>query len=277
MGTNGTNGWIQGTSSYNYASYLPLLLNPLGGNVGIGTTSPSSALQVNGTITATSAGNTMATSAVYASNPSTGAGIWGSNMGTTGGVGVEGMSAGTNGVGVYAASLSSSGYGVYGFKTSSGIGGYFSSTSGYALVTEIGKVGIGTMTPRYLLDVNGTISATGGANYLSDVRHKKNVKDLTTGLDAVEKLRPVTFEWKAPKDKGMEGTQTGFIAQEVEKILPSTVMTEDNAEKTKHMKYNELIPVLTKAIQELKADNDNLRALVVKQGQAFDAYKAKHP
>ena len=144
-------------------------------------------------------------------------------------------------------------------------------------IDNSGNVGIGTTTPSYLLDVNGTISATGGANYLSDVRHKKNVKDLTTGLDAVEKLRPVTFEWKAPKDKGMEGTQTGFIAQEVEKILPSTVMTEDNAEKTKHMKYNELIPVLTKAIQELKADNDNLRALVVKQGQAFDAYKAKHP
>jgi hypothetical protein len=50
----------------------------------------------------------------------------------------------------------------------------------------------------------------------------------------------------------MKGTQTGFIAQEVEKLLPSTVLTESNKEKTKGLKYNEFSSILTKAIQELK-------------------------
>ena len=54
----------------------------------------------------------------------------------------------------------------------------------------------------------------------------------------------------------MKGLQIGFIAQEVEKVLPEVVLTEPNEEKTKGLKYNEIIPVLTKAIQELKAEKD---------------------
>jgi DNA recombination-dependent growth factor C len=105
---------------------------------------------------------------------------------------------------------------------------------------------------------------------LSDLRHKKNVEPLTAGLKEVELLKPVTFEWKKLSDKGMEGQQVGFIAQDVEKVLPAVVVTADNAEKTKSIKYDEIIPVLTKAIQELKADNDKLRT-------EFEVYKTAHP
>jgi hypothetical protein len=41
--------------------------------------------------------------------------------------------------------------------------------------------------------------------------------------------------------------------------LPNTVLTETNEEKTLGLKYNEFIPLLVKAIQELKAENDLLR------------------
>ena len=117
-------------------------------------------------------------------------------------------------------------------------------------------IGIGTTAPHYLLHVNGTVYAAGAAGALSDIRHKKNVTTLADGmLGVVSKLRPVSFEWRTPKDNGMQGTQMGFIAQEVEKILPSAVLTQDDAEKTKGLKPTELIPVLTKAIQELESAN----------------------
>ncbi len=128
--------------------------------------------------------------------------------------------------------------------------------------TNIGRVGIGTSSPAYTLHVDGTAYATAAAGALSDRRHKNSIFDIDSGLDAILKLRPVSYKWNEVRDKGMEGVQVGFIAQEVENVLPSIVMTEDNLEKTKSLKYQEFIPILTKAIQELKAENDVLKILV---------------
>ena len=47
----------------------------------------------------------------------------------------------------------------------------------------------------------------------------------------------------------------GFIAQEVEEVLPEVILTQDNEEQTKGLKYNALIPILTKAIQEPETQN----------------------
>ena len=98
------------------------------------------------------------------------------------------------------------------------------------------------------------------ASALSDQRHKRNISDLSfDAMEIVNQLRPVSFEWKEPQDSGMEGAQLGFIAQEVEEVLPEAVLTQDNEEQTKGLKYNALIPVLTKAIQELEVQNKALR------------------
>ncbi len=118
-------------------------------------------------------------------------------------------------------------------------------------LTSQGYLGIATSSPSYPLYVNGTAYASGAAGALSDVRHKTNVTALEDGaIQKVMQLHPVTFFWKDPKDDGMRGQQIGFIAQDVEKILPSVVLTQNNAEKTKGLKYDELIPVLAKALQE---------------------------
>jgi len=141
--------------------------------------------------------------------------------------------------------------------------GYIQGLSGTGIALMGGDVGIGTTSPTYLLYVNGTAYATGAAGALSDIRHKDKVATLPDGaLSLVERLRPVSFVWKTPTDDGMKGEQIGFIAQEVEKIIPSVVLTEANAEKTKDLKYTEIIPVLTKAIQEQEAEIAELRAEV---------------
>ncbi|HJP19090.1 MAG: hypothetical protein CMD96_03515 [Gammaproteobacteria bacterium] len=113
----------------------------------------------------------------------------------------------------------------------------------------------------HTLWVEGSAYATGAAGALSDIRHKKNVRSITdSALSIMANLRPVTYEWKKPVDSGMEGTQIGFVAQEVEKVLPDAVLTQDDEEQTKGLKYNEFIPLMVKAIQELKTENESARA-----------------
>ena len=61
------------------------------------------------------------------------------------------------------------------------------------------------------------------------------------------KLRPVSYTWKKFPEKG---TRIGFIAQEVKEIFPEAVVTGTDVDKTMGINYSDLIPVLTKAIQE---------------------------
>lgn len=118
-------------------------------------------------------------------------------------------------------------------------------------ITQSGYVGIGTTIPSYPLHVNGTAYAAGAAGALSDVRHKKNIEDLADRtLDKLLQLHPVEFEWKNPKDKGMLGIQTGFIAQDVQSIFPGVILKSDDEEQTLGLKYNELVAITIKALKQ---------------------------
>jgi len=54
----------------------------------------------------------------------------------------------------------------------------------------------------------------------------------------------------------------GFIAHELKQTLPNVVTGEKDGEKMQGVDYSKLTPILLKAIQELKADNDSLRARI---------------
>jgi hypothetical protein len=105
---------------------------------------------------------------------------------------------------------------------------------------------------------------------LSDGRDKSNVKDSELGLDLVNKLRPVTFDWDR-RDGSMSGIKdVGFIAQEVIeveddlKIFDTLKMSLRDNEDKYEVAPARLIPVLTKAIQELSKQNENLIARLEK-------------
>jgi hypothetical protein len=81
----------------------------------------------------------------------------------------------------------------------------------------------------------------------SDLSLKKNIQPINyDALDRVLRLNPVSFYWK---DERIDREKHfGFIAQEVEKILPELVRKDSQGKKS--LNYNELIPFLTKSIQE---------------------------
>ncbi len=59
---------------------------------------------------------------------------------------------------------------------------------------------------------------------LSDARQKKNIAPLHGSLSTLLSLRPVTYEYAdASQRMYLPGTQTGFVAQEVQKVLPSWI------------------------------------------------------
>jgi hypothetical protein len=87
----------------------------------------------------------------------------------------------------------------------------------------------------------GTISAT-NFNSLSDVAFKENIETLTNSLDIIDKINAVSFDWKNGGKKSY-----GVIAQEIEKILPDVVQTQNGI---KSVSYNSLIALLIQAMKE---------------------------
>lgn len=81
----------------------------------------------------------------------------------------------------------------------------------------------------------------------SDKRLKDDIVDLDYGLAEVLTLRPVSYHLKQDDSKQ---THLGFIAQEVESIVPEIVRQTSDKKHMRSMSYSELIPVLIKATQE---------------------------
>jgi hypothetical protein len=111
-----------------------------------------------------------------------------------------------------------------------------------------------------LLDVNGTISAA-GITYPSDATLKNSVTNIPNSLAIIKKLRPVTYNWNTPLTPDMNGLHAGFIAQEVDTVLPNLVKTNPASGK-KSVAYLELIPYLVKAIQQLEKQNHTQDSLI---------------
>jgi hypothetical protein len=102
---------------------------------------------------------------------------------------------------------------------------------------------------------------------VSDARDKKDIVELTAGLDFVEKLKPVSFTWNMRDGGKVDIPDTGFIAQDLQQVQIDTGITipylvyDMNPEKLE-ASYGKLLPVLVKAIQDLKKEVDELKAQI---------------
>jgi hypothetical protein len=112
----------------------------------------------------------------------------------------------------------------------------------------------------------GNISAA-GFFYASDQRLKENVRPLDNALDIVRNLNGVRFDWKQSHQ-----ADVGFIAQEVEKVVPELVTTNRTNEPksgeindVKSVKYGNIVAIAIEGIKELdvqcKASKEQLQAM----------------
>jgi hypothetical protein len=112
--------------------------------------------------------------------------------------------------------------------------------------------------------VVGTIQTNGSLtsyNTSSDYRLKQNIKPMKNALATIRKLNPVTYDWKTDGSAGH-----GFIAHELQEVIPLAVTgkkdaTAENGEPIyQGMDASYLVATLTKAVQELAAEMETLKA-----------------
>ena len=221
------------------------------GTVGIGTVSPSTALDVAGI--GSFGGN----------STNGGLKIISSSGGLSTNINSNGIGAWITVGGIYGASLANGNLTLE--STSNAVKGYIS------LAPNGGNVGIGTSSPTSRLQV---VSATAGVTVAtfsdgtatcsvvpgtgvscsSDIRLKKDINILSDALslDKILKLNSVTYKWK----NGDEKNHTGYIAQDIEKITPELIVEGDDG--FKQVNYTGFIPFITGAIKELNKKIENI-------------------
>lgn len=194
------------------------------GNVGVGTTSPSSVLEVS----YGGADNAMFT------NTNTGGESWSFLLGD-------------NGLwmnGDFSIGYSDPGNGIAGWDHVNVI-----------TLQNNSNVGIWTTRPSYTLQVwesgDGTEARANSWNTFSDKRLKTNLKVLTWALWKIEKLNGYYYNWKTGSDISK---QFGTLAQEVEKVLPEIVSQKWDWYKS--LNYGKLTPLLIEAFKDLKQEKD---------------------
>jgi hypothetical protein len=225
-----------------------VVVNSNSGNVGIGTTDPSSSLVVN----RTSSGNIGPT--LVLRNAAGTIGDAAQIQFDVGGLIPNGSLLWTTG---------NAGNSIFTLNTTA------NGTFGERMrISTTGNVGVANSSPGSTFTVGGLVeSVTGGFKFpdgtvqltaynpFSDKNLKSDIEDIKNGLDVVTKLSGVTFKWKS------ENTQSaGIIAQDLEKVLPNLVSTiESSGTNLKLVNYDGIIAYLIEAIKDLNKKIDDIK------------------
>lgn len=216
-----------------------------GNSVGIGTTNPGALLEISTTGTA----NNLKLN-------STSNGVSGLSVATDGTI--KGYWALARSAGQY---FSDAAAGDMAFRSESNKILFGQGSGASTMTINAGNVGIGTTNPTQKLQVVGNIQVTSGSvtadafYYNSDRTLKKDIKPISGALSKVLNLQGVSFKWR---DTGE--ANYGFIAQDVEKVLPELVETGDNGKKS--VAYGNFTAILVEALKTQQKEIDSLQARV---------------
>ena len=144
-----------------------------------------------------------------------------------------------------------------------------------------GAVGIGTVTPGFLLTVNGSAGKPGGGSWsnFSDQRLKRDITSLANSdsvLERVLELKGYEFEYSdaAIEDNlGLPGRQIGLIAQEVREVFPDWVETTDDGYL--YVTERGTTALFVEALRELRAEKDTAVARLQEENSALSAQLAE--
>jgi hypothetical protein len=144
---------------------------------------------------------------------------------------------------------------------------FFTNGSDRMRITSDGEVYIAGNTDRgaFNLQCNGTgVWGAGAYTNGSDERIKENITPIDSGLDVVAKLNPVTYTYKEDWSRD-QSIQTGFIAQDLLVALEGKNYVDgivNQSSEYMSVAYQNIIPLLTKAIQEQQIIINDLKARV---------------
>lgn len=233
------------------------------GNVGIGTSTPAYKLHSSGNI---GSGQTGTNGFYGLKRTSDGAEIGSFNTDGTNVVINTGAALAFQTSGTERARITSGGEFLVGVSSGNGVQG---SVGALGYQSRSGRTGSfsgnvfnihWTGSAQLWIDVTnvGTITLT------SDYRIKRNIETQDQpALDRVLQLRPVTYQMADYGNifKASDDVREGFIAHELAAVIPSAVEGEKDAtDQLQSLKLDALCSVLVKAIQELKAENDDLKS-----------------
>ena len=157
------------------------------------------------------------------------------------------------------------------------------SAAAWLTIGSNGYVGVDTMAPSYPFYVNGQAGGTTAWTNASDARLKKDVTPITGALAVVEQLQGVRYRWRpvAEREVGkdlklpLDEPQIGFIAQDVEKVVPEAVdAPKPGSNDVYSLKETKLIPVLVEAIKEEAATAKEQQAEIEALRSEIAALKA---
>jgi len=142
-------------------------------------------------------------------------------------------------------------------------------------ITTSGNVGIGTSAPAYQLQLSLNSAAKPSSSLwtvVSDSRVKENIRDYTTGLEAILKIEPKLYDYNGKA--GFEKTKDniGIIAQDMQNVMPETIKTyntklnEDDTEDTELLNFDghAVTFALINAVKDLKAEIEELKKQINK-------------
>ena len=127
----------------------------------------------------------------------------------------------------------------------------------------------GPASNNLILYANGNYDFAGSD--ISDIRLKQDIENINFGLNEIMQLSPKSYHLKSEDNLQGENQTTlrkryGFIAQEVQSILPDTITGEETETDYLGLDYNGVLAVAVKAIQDLKAENDSLKEILQRNG-----------
>ncbi len=179
-----------------------------------------------------------------------------------------------SGAGIFANSYVIGNTRTYGMYWANSFLGYFSFPASYVATLMNASLGIGTLPGNFTLNVNGNTACNGNV-WTSDQQFKTNTDSLHYALATIRQLKPKSYYFDTTNVYGFKfqsKKQYGFIAQDVEHVLPNLVTTSTKPAEIdsvghvvhpsityKSLNYIGFISILTKGIQELSKSNDSLK------------------
>lgn len=142
------------------------------------------------------------------------------------------------------------------------IGNFSVSSAGVVKIYGLGAGGGSTLCRNSLSEI---------AFCSSSIRYKRNIHSFVSGLELVNRLRPVTYDWKSDGKADM-----GLVAEEVAEVEPLLVTHNEKGE-VEGVKYDRIGVVLINAVKEQQAQIEELKKQLESQQAAIDALKRLLP